>query len=64
MSKPTPTHHGSWRVIDGQLVDESAGSAPRPAVPAPAAAAAADPADDTSPPAAKAARKNKPDSKE
>ena len=22
--KPTPTTHGAWRVIDGQLVDESA----------------------------------------
>ncbi|RPE81845.1 hypothetical protein [Vulcaniibacterium tengchongense] len=21
--KPTPTRHGAWRVIDGQLVDES-----------------------------------------
>ena len=21
--KPTPTHHGAWRVFDGQLVDES-----------------------------------------
>lgn len=23
MNKPTPTRHGAWRVIDGQLVDES-----------------------------------------
>lgn len=23
MSKPTPTAHGAWRVIDGQLVDEA-----------------------------------------
>ena len=23
MSKPTPTRHGKWRMIDGQLVDES-----------------------------------------
>lgn len=27
MSKPTPTIHGAWRVIDGQLVNES-GAAP------------------------------------
>lgn len=27
MSKPTPTTHGAWRVIDGQLVNES-GAAP------------------------------------
>lgn len=24
MSKPTPTSHGAWRVINGRLVDESA----------------------------------------
>lgn len=23
MSKPTPTTHGAWRVINGQLVDEN-----------------------------------------
>lgn len=23
MSKPTPTTHGAWRVIDGQLVNEA-----------------------------------------
>lgn len=23
MNKPTPTRHARWRVIDGQLVDES-----------------------------------------
>lgn len=23
MNKPTPTSHGTWRVIDGELVDES-----------------------------------------
>ena len=23
MSKPTPTTHGSWRVIDGKLVNEA-----------------------------------------
>lgn len=24
MNHPTPTRHGAWRVIDGQLVDENA----------------------------------------
>lgn len=23
MNKPTPTTHGAWRMVDGQLVDES-----------------------------------------
>lgn len=28
MSKPTPTTHGTWRVIDGQLVNESEAGTP------------------------------------
>lgn len=35
----TPTSHGAWRVIDGQLVDESAKPVPKPrAMPTPPAA--------------------------
>ncbi len=32
MSKPTPTTHGAWRVIDGQLVNEAAGLPPAASV--------------------------------
>lgn len=28
MNKPTPTAHGAWRVINGQLVDESIAGTP------------------------------------
>lgn len=28
MKKPTPTTHGAWRVIDGQLVNESEAGTP------------------------------------
>lgn len=27
MNKPTPTRGGAWRVVDGELIDESAPSA-------------------------------------
>ena len=36
MSKPTPTHHAAWRVINGQLVDESAELVSNTGAPAPA----------------------------
>lgn len=36
MTKPTPTTHGAWRVINGQLVDESAELVSNTGVPAPA----------------------------
>lgn len=34
MNKPTPTTHGDWRVIDGQLVNQSIATGDGP-VPAP-----------------------------
>lgn len=40
--KPTPTSHGAWRVVDGQLVDEST-------LPTPAAKAIQEPTAPASP---------------
>ncbi len=45
-ANPTPTTHGAWRMIDGQLVDESSLPPPAEAEPAPAA-----PSDLPAPPA-------------
>lgn len=35
MSKPTPTTHGAWRVIDGQLVNEADRPQTGPGIPVP-----------------------------
>lgn len=37
MSNPTPTRHGAWRMIDGQLVNENDLPAPVPALEPPPA---------------------------
>lgn len=68
MSKPTPTTHGAWRVIDGQLVNESEAGTPVEQVAEPVWAStdvriggpgiAVPDADKPNPPAA-AGRKNK-----
>lgn len=45
MSNLTPTRHGAWRVIDGQLVDEN-----EQVLPTAPAGAPAEQIDDTTPP--------------
>lgn len=35
MTKPTPTHGGAWRVVNGALIDESVAGIPIEQVPTP-----------------------------